>query len=109
YDPRNSYLNEVLDNRTGIPITLGIVYLAVAQFAGLPVYGVSTPGHFVLGCHDLDERLYIDPFTDGDVLSPSACQRRVERINDEPGSLDEDDFRPACVRAIAVRVLRNLK
>jgi regulator of sirC expression with transglutaminase-like and TPR domain len=109
YHPLNSYLNEVLERRTGIPITLGIVYLAVAQAAGLPVYGVSAPGHFVLGCKDLDERLYIDPFTGGDVLTLNACQRRIERINEEPGSLDDKDFRPAGVRDIAVRVLRNLK
>jgi regulator of sirC expression with transglutaminase-like and TPR domain len=109
YDPRNSYLNEVLDRRAGIPITLGVVYMAVAQAAGLPVYGVSAPGHFVLGCADLDERLYIDPFSDGDVLSRNACQQRVERINGEPDSLEEEHFRPASVRDIAVRVLRNLK
>lgn len=109
YDPRNSYLNEVLTHRTGIPITLGIVYLAVAQSAGLPVYGVSAPGHFVLGCEDLNERLFVDPFNDGDVLSLNACCRRIERVNGEPGSLDEADLCPASQREIAVRVLRNLK
>jgi regulator of sirC expression with transglutaminase-like and TPR domain len=109
YDPCNSYLNEVLTRRTGIPITLGIVYLAVAQAAGLPVYGISAPGHFVLGCSDLDEELFIDPFNDGDVLGRNACRRRVERINGEPDSMTEEYFRPASVREIAVRVLRNLK
>jgi regulator of sirC expression with transglutaminase-like and TPR domain len=109
YDPRNSYLNEVLARRTGLPITLGVIYMAVAQAAGLPVYGVSTPGHFVLGCTDLDERLFIDPFNDGDVLSYNACRRRIERINGEPDSLEEEHFRQASVRDIAVRVLRNLK
>jgi regulator of sirC expression with transglutaminase-like and TPR domain len=109
YDPLNSYLNEVLHRRTGIPITLGIVYMAVAQAAGLPVYGVSAPGHFVLGCQDLTERLFVDPFTGGDVLSINACRRRIERINEEPGSVEEEHLRPAGVREIAVRVLRNLK
>ncbi len=109
YDARNSYLNEVLARRTGIPITLGIIYMAVAQAAGLPVFGVSAPGHFVLGCADLDERLFVDPFSDGDVLTRNACRRRVERINGEPDSLEEAHFRPAGVREIAVRVLRNLK
>jgi regulator of sirC expression with transglutaminase-like and TPR domain len=109
YDPRNSYLNEVLEHRAGIPITLSILYMAVAQAAGLPVYGVSAPGHFMLGCADLDEQLYIDPFNEGDILSRNACRRRVERINGEPDSLEEEHFRPASVREIAVRVLRNLK
>lgn len=109
YDPRNSYLNEVLARRTGIPITLGIVYLAVAQAAGLPVYGVSAPGHFVLGCEDMNERLFIDPFNDGDVLTANACRRRIERVNGEPGSVDEEHLCTASQREIAVRVLRNLK
>lgn len=109
YEPTNSYLNEVLERRTGIPITLGIVYLAVAQAAGLPVYGISAPGHFVLGCCDLDEELFVDPFNDGDVLARNACRRRIERINGEPESMTDELFRPASVREIAVRVLRNLK
>jgi regulator of sirC expression with transglutaminase-like and TPR domain len=109
YDPRNSYLNEVLQRRTGIPITLGIVYMAVAQAAGLPVFGISAPGHFVLGCQELDETLFIDPFTGGDVLSLNACRRRLERINEQPGAFDDEPFEPAGVREIAVRVLRNLK
>jgi regulator of sirC expression with transglutaminase-like and TPR domain len=63
----------------------------------------------VLGCQELDERLFVDPFTGGDVLSLNACRRRIERINEEPGSLEAEQFRPANVREIAVRVLRNLK
>lgn len=109
YDPRNSYLNEVLARRLGIPISLGIVYMAVAQSAGLPVYGVSTPGHFVLGCQMDGETWYVDPFSDGDVLSQKACRRRVERINGEPGSVSDEQFEPATERDIALRVLRNLK
>ena len=109
YDPRNSYLNEVLARRVGIPISLGIVYMAVAQTAGLPVYGVSTPGHFMLGCQMDGEIWYVDPFSDGDVLSQKACRRRVERINGEPGSVSDEQFEPATERDIALRVLRNLK
>jgi regulator of sirC expression with transglutaminase-like and TPR domain len=109
YDPRNSYLNEVLFRRQGIPISLGIVYLAIAERAGLPVFGVSTPGHFVLGCEMEGETWYVDPFDGGEVLSLSACWQRIERINGQPGSVEEDDFRPASMLEIAVRVLRNLK
>src|SRR5690606_32392425 len=65
YDPRNSYINEVLSRREGIPISLGILYIAVAQRAGLPVYGVSTPGHFMLGCRLEGEQWFVDPFDGG--------------------------------------------
>lgn len=109
YDPSNSYLNEVLSRRAGIPITLGIVYMAVAQLAGLNVYGVSTPGHFVLACEQDGQTLYIDPFGRGDVLTKGACRRRIERINGQPDSITDEHFQPASVRDIAVRVLRNLK
>jgi len=78
YDPRNSYLNEVLERRLGIPISLGVVYMAVAARVGLSVDGVCTPGHFVLTCGDDEERWFIDPFTAGEVLSLEACRRRVE-------------------------------
>ena len=109
YDPRNSYLNEVLRRRCGIPISLAIVYMAVAQRAGLDIYGVGTPGHFVLGC-DADKRTwYIDPFSQGDVLRRDACRHRIERLIGQPGGISDDAFRPATAAEIAVRVLRNLK
>lgn len=109
YDPRNSYLNEVLSRRCGIPISLGIVYLAVARRAGLPVYGVATPGHFVLGCNAPGEPLYVDPFCAGDILDRAACQARVEECLCQKGVLTDQHFRAASMREIAVRVLRNLK
>lgn len=109
YDPRNSYLNEVLLRRTGIPITLAIVYVAVAQRGGLNAYGVATPGHFVVGCDDRGQSLYVDPFTDGDVLTMEACRHRIERLTGEPGLLRAEHFRPATPLEFAVRVLRNLK
>ncbi len=78
YDPRNSYLNEVLERRLGIPISLGVVYMAVAARVDLQVDGVCAPGHFVLTCSDDDERWFIDPFSAGEVLSLESCRRRVE-------------------------------
>jgi len=109
YDPKNSYLNEVLTRKSGIPITLGIVYMAVARSAGLQLYGVPTPAHFMLGC-DLDgHRFFVDPFSDGDVMLLDSCKHRVERRLAQPGTLSEQDFRRASHREIGVRVLRNLK
>jgi regulator of sirC expression with transglutaminase-like and TPR domain len=108
YDPRNSYLNEVLRRRTGIPITLAILYLAVAERAGLPCYGVGTPGHFLVGCDTAEGALYVDPFIKGDVLRGGECRRRVEAISGR-GAWSPEVLAPAAHRDIAARVLRNLK
>jgi regulator of sirC expression with transglutaminase-like and TPR domain len=109
YDPRNSYLNEVLERRCGIPITLGIVYMAVAWRAGLPMQGFAMPGHFVVGCPTCRGPLFVDPFAEGEVLDRQACQERIEQLTGKPGVVEEEHFRAARPREIAVRVLRNLK
>jgi regulator of sirC expression with transglutaminase-like and TPR domain len=109
YDPRNSYLNEVLSRRVGIPISLAIVYITVGRQAGLDVFGVGTPGHFVVGCHTEGNTLYVDPFTDGAVLDEYACRERIHRVLGQNDVLTSDHFRPATPREIAARVLRNLK
>ena len=66
YDARNSYLNEVLARRTGIPILLSIVYMAVAARAGLRLFGVNTPGHFVVGCPTGRQPIFVDAFSGGE-------------------------------------------
>ena len=109
YEPENSYLNEVLDRRVGIPISLGILYMAVAQRAGLRMFGVNTPGHFVVGCHSDGEMLLVDPFTSGDILNRDECRRRIEDTVGQRGIVKNEHFRPAVPRDIAARVLRNLK
>jgi regulator of sirC expression with transglutaminase-like and TPR domain len=109
YEPANSYLNEVLARRRGIPISLGILYLAVAGRAGLPMFGVNTPGHFVVGCSAGDERLFVDPFNGGDVLALDDCRRRIQDAIGEQCVVSADHFRPAAPLEIAARVLRNLK
>jgi regulator of sirC expression with transglutaminase-like and TPR domain len=109
YDPRNSYLNEVLSRRTGIPISLGILYMAVARQVGISMYGVGTPGHFVIGCEADGDPLYIDPFSQGEFLPLPAMRRHLESMAGHPGCLTAEHFRPATDLEIAVRVLRNLK
>jgi regulator of sirC expression with transglutaminase-like and TPR domain len=108
YDPRNSYLNEVLDRRLGIPISLAIVYQAVAARAGVRLFGVGTPGHFLLGSADSQPTLYVDPFS-GDVLDREACRLRIETLLGESGVIADEHFRPAAPLEIGLRVLRNLK
>src|SRR6187200_778063 len=82
-DPSNSFLNEVLERRTGIPITLALIYMEVARRAGLPVEGVNFPGHFLLRCparHGLPyaEDLIIDAFHGGALLTRELLQRRYD-------------------------------
>jgi regulator of sirC expression with transglutaminase-like and TPR domain len=109
YDPRNSYLNEVLTRRAGLPISLSIIYMAVAARAGLRLYGVNVPGHFVVGCPTARRPIFVDAFSGGELMNQEACKRRIERMLGKPGALSSEHFRPAAPRDIAVRVLRNLK
>ena len=110
YDPRNSYLNDVLERRLGIPITLAIVYTAVGRQAGLDLFGVGSPGHFMVGCRaDDGSTLYVDPFDSGTVLDEQACRERIERVLGQQHVLSSEHLRAATPREIAARVLRNLK
>ncbi|MCA1597212.1 MAG: transglutaminase-like domain-containing protein, partial [Chloroflexi bacterium] len=74
YDPRNSYLNQVLDRRTGIPITLSVVYLEVGWRLGLPLAGVGLPAHFMVRWVGAGEPLLVDPFGGGVLLDVEGCQ-----------------------------------
>jgi len=105
YDPRNSFLNEVLDRKTGIPITLCTVYIEVGRRAGIAVEGVGLPGHFVARA----EGLLVDPFHGGQLLSEDDCQRRLDRIYGGRLKLDGQMLAACDRKAILARTLRNLK
>jgi regulator of sirC expression with transglutaminase-like and TPR domain len=107
YDPRNSFLNDVLDRRTGIPITLSLVYSEVAQRLALPIYGVSFPGHFLVR-HVSEPPIIIDPFL-GSVITTEECTQRLQGIYGAEARLDRRLMRPAQPREILVRLLSNLK
>lgn len=109
YDPRNSLLHEVVERRLGIPITLAIVYQAVAAAADIDVQGVCAPGHFVLRAEDDASSWYVDPFERGDVLDAAACRQRIEEMTGQACVVGPEDLPSATVAEIAVRVLRNLK
>ena len=109
YDPRNSLLHEVLERRLGIPITLAIVYQAVAAAAGVEVQGVGAPGHFVLRAEDAGESWYIDPFERGEILDAAACRQRIEELTGQVCAVGPEEIPAATAGEIAVRVLRNLK
>ncbi|MFN8628148.1 MAG: SirB1 family protein [Candidatus Binatia bacterium] len=107
YDPRNSYLNQVIDRRTGIPISLGVIYSEVAQRLGLPVYGVSFPGHF-LAKYLGDPEIIIDPYF-GTVINEKECAQRLRGIYGAKARFDRRLLHPASPREILVRLLSNLK
>ena len=109
YDPKNSFLNEVLDRRTGIPITLSAVYLEVARRIGFPLHGVGMPGHFLVKYVGQDEEIVIDPFGGGGLLSAADCQRRLDRIYDGKLCFDRGMLGIVGARQILARMLTNLK
>ena len=113
-DPRNSCLNEVLDRRTGIPITLALLYLEIARRAGVQVVGVNFPGHFLLRCPArrglaFAEDLIIDAFHGGALLSEDACASLLQRHAGEGAVFDSQLMVRATKPQILVRMLVNLK
>jgi regulator of sirC expression with transglutaminase-like and TPR domain len=109
YDPRNSFLNDVLDRRLGIPITLSLVFIAVGRRLALPVDGIGLPGHFIVGCPVGEERLLLDPFHGGAILTAEGCEQMVSRVTGRPVNLDGSHFAPVTKRQLLVRMLNNLK
>jgi regulator of sirC expression with transglutaminase-like and TPR domain len=110
YDPRNSFLNQVLDRKLGIPITLAIVYMEVARRLGFPLFGVGMPGHFLLKHYDVEGRqLVLDPFHQGELLTPQDCQARLDQIYGGQMRLAPEMLVSVTRRQVLVRVLNNLK
>lgn len=110
YDPRNSFLNDVLDRGLGIPITLSIVYMEVARQIGLNLSGVGMPGHFLLKyIADDGKETLIDCFNRGDVLSRQDCQSRLDEIYSGEMKLRPEFLHPISRRQILTRMLNNLK
>jgi regulator of sirC expression with transglutaminase-like and TPR domain len=110
-DPRNSFLNEVLDRRRGIPISLAVIYMEVARRAGLEITGVNFPGHFLLRAaspiHGDD--LIIDPFHGGALLSEFDCRQLLRSHVGDAAAFDGSLLVPATRHDIVVRMLVNLK
>ena len=109
YDPRNSYLNEVLDRKVGIPITLSILYMEVGRRIALPIVGVGLPGHFLVKVFGVDGDLLIDPYSGGAQLTEDDCQERLDRVYGGLLRLDKRMLQPVTKKQILVRILNNLK
>jgi regulator of sirC expression with transglutaminase-like and TPR domain len=114
-DPRNSCLNEVLDRRTGIPISLSLVYIEIARRAGLRAEGINFPGHFLVRVlHDFHtddpgEGLIVDPFHQGAILNEGDCRELLNRHMGEDAAFEPNVLARATRRHILVRMLLNLK
>ncbi len=111
YDPRNSFLNEVIDRRVGLPITLSILYLELAQRLGVPARGISFPGHFLVGASTEDGDVIVDAFDRGATLARATFITRLQERAEPQTSITaiEQALRPAMKVEILLRQLRNLK
>ena len=109
YDPRNSFLNDVLDRRMGIPLTLGIILLEIGWRLSLPLEGVNFPGHFLIRYPGLTVRLLIDPFDAGRIWFEDQAQELLGRVYGEMLRVNPRFLKAARRRDIVVRLLANLK
>jgi regulator of sirC expression with transglutaminase-like and TPR domain len=108
YDPRNSFLSQVMARRTGIPITLSVLYLEVARRAGIDARGVGFPGHFLVRVHEGDAALVVDPFNGGAALAPADLEALLKKIGGTDAKLDDGLLAEATKPQILARMLLNL-
>ena len=109
YDPRNSYLNDVLSRRLGIPITLGLVYIETARRAGVDAEGVGMPGHVIVRVRAHGETALVDPFHGGTLLTEDDCLALVSASTGYTGPFEPSFLEPMSKRDFLARMLNNLK
>jgi regulator of sirC expression with transglutaminase-like and TPR domain len=109
YDPRNSYFNQVLERRTGIPITLSALMITVGRRAGLRVEGVGLPGHFIVKAVAGAQEILVDPFHGGRVLTDTDCENLVRQVTGVAFEVSPLALEPLPVGLIVQRMLANLK
>jgi regulator of sirC expression with transglutaminase-like and TPR domain len=109
FDPRNSFLNDVLDRRLGIPITLSAIYMEVGRRLGIRLHGVGMPGHFLVKYVGPDEEIVIDVFGGGIIVSPADCQHILDRISGGKLRFEPHFLSAIGTRQILARMLNNLK
>jgi regulator of sirC expression with transglutaminase-like and TPR domain len=109
YDPGNSYLNLVMERRTGIPITLSALTMAVGRRAGLSVQGVGLPGHFIVKVVSPEQQVLLDPFHGGRRLETTDCENLVKQVTGMPFEASPLNLTAAPLGWMFVRMLANLK
>ncbi len=108
-DPRNSYLNEVIDRKVGIPITLSVLYASLAARVGLEMAGVNLPAHFMLRAGSGDATIFVDPYHAGALLDRKGCEQRISQMVGQPVALSDLQLAPCGPDMVVARMLRNLK
>ncbi len=108
YDPRNSFLCEVIDRRTGIPISLSVLYLEVSRRVGVLAQGVNFPGHFLVRVAIEDAWLFLDPFSGGRALTPGDLETLLRKTTTPDAVLEPSVIAAASKRQILARMLVNL-
>jgi regulator of sirC expression with transglutaminase-like and TPR domain len=108
-DPRNSFLNEVLNRRIGIPLTISILFMAVAEAAGFDVRGVNLPGHFVIRLTYGGRNILVDPYHGGQVITQDDCRELVRKTTARPSLFKAEQLEGIDDQDIIGRMLLNLK
>lgn len=108
YDPRNSFLCEVIDRKRGIPISLSVLYLEVARRVGVLAQGVNFPGHFLVRVATEDAWLFLDPFNHGQQLTPTDLENLLRKTTNSSAVLEPNVIAAASKRQIVARMLVNL-
>ncbi|OIP72899.1 MAG: hypothetical protein AUK48_10800 [Oscillatoriales cyanobacterium CG2_30_44_21] len=109
YDPRNSFINNVLDRRLGIPLSLSIIYMLLSDRLGFAMDGISFPGHFIIRPQHPDLEIFIDPYNKGEILFPEDCAAKLTQLYGQEMPLDPEYLQPVGIRRILDRLLTNLK
>ncbi|AFZ12293.1 hypothetical protein Cri9333_1399 [Crinalium epipsammum PCC 9333] len=110
YDPRNSFLNDVIERRTGIPITLSLLYLEIARRLDFPMVGIGMPGHFMIRPEFENVGIFVDAFNRGEIMFDEDCEERLSQIYQQPiSSIPAELLQPVSNRQFLARMLTNLK
>jgi regulator of sirC expression with transglutaminase-like and TPR domain len=109
YDPRNSFINDVLDRKVGIPISLSVIFMEVARRLDFPVYGVGFPGHFLVKVHENQRELLIDVFNRAKIITEKDCQELLDQIYGGSVAIQPSFLQSMSKKSIISRMLFNLK
>ena len=109
YNPKNSFLNDVIDLRIGIPLTLSIIYLEIAKRLDFPMLGIGMPGHFIIRPDFDDAGIFVDAFNQGEILFKEDCEAKLQQLYQQPIKLEPQFLAPVNNKQILARMLTNLK
>ena len=109
YDPRNSFISDVLERRLGIPLSLSLVYMVICDRLGFPMDGISFPAHFIIRPRHPDLEIFIDPYNKGEILFPEDCAAKLTQLYGYAIPLQPEYLEPVSIRRILDRLLTNLK